>query len=241
MKNLTENQEETMNLNSFSGEVAKKIYGVNKLKEVENILISKYFTNKSGKVLDIGCGYGRTTKPLHDLGFDVVGIDIVPKMIADAQKDNPQIDFRIMSATSLEFPDNSFDYIMFSFNGIDYIYPELRRFEALKEAYRVLKPGGVFILSSHNKASYFFRIFSEPNLYNPMVFLRNIFNGNFFGNYILARHAEGDLLGYAKTPFWQKKDFKKFGFKVLEVLGKKYKNYLVINLFEAWPYFILVK
>src|SRR3989344_5083903 len=98
-------------------------------------------------------------------------------MIEGAKKDNPQMDFRIMSATNLDFPDSYFDCLFFSFNGIDYIYPESRRFEALKEAYRVLKPGGIFILSSHNKASYFFRIFLEIKPYNLIVFLRNIFNG----------------------------------------------------------------
>jgi SAM-dependent methyltransferase len=241
MKNLITNDKEKINFESFSSELAKKIYGKYDLKEVERFLINKYFTNKKGKILDIGCGYGRTTKPLFDMGYDVVGIDIVPKMIGDAKKENPQIDFRIMSATSLDFPDSYFDYAIFSFNGIDYIYPESRRFEALKEIYRVLKPGGLFVLSSHNKASYFFRIFSEPNLYNIAVFLRNIFNGRIFTNYILARHEEGDLLGYAKTPYWQEKDFKRFGFRLVDIKGKNYKNRLIINFFEGWPYFVLIK
>jgi SAM-dependent methyltransferase len=241
MKNLITNDKEKINFESFSSELAKKIYGEYGLKDVERFLINKYFTNKNGKILDIGCGYGRTTKPLFDMGYDIVGIDIVPKMIEDVKKENPQIDFRIMSATNLYFPDNYFDYILFSFNGIDYIYPESRRFKALKEAYRVLKPKGIFILSSHNKLSYFFKIFFELNFYCFTVFLRNVFNGRIFTNYILAQHREGDLFFYSKTPCWQEKDFEKVGFKVIDILGRKYKNRFLINLLEAWPYFVLIK
>jgi len=241
MDKLIKNKEENLNFDSFSSSLAQKIYKVYELKDVERVLIAKYFIDKKANILDIGCGYGRTTKPLFDMGFNIIGIDIVPEMIAGAKRDNSTIDYRLMSATNLDFPDNYFEYALFSFNGIDYIYPESRRFDVLREVYRVLKPGGVFILSSHNKAAYFFRIFSEPNFYNIFVFLRNIFNGKFFTHYILAKHTEGDLLGYAKIPYLQQKDFMRFGFNIVKILGKTYKNKIIINLFEGWPYYVLKK
>lgn len=241
MAKLVNNYEEEINLKSFSSLIAEKTYRVYGLKDAEATLIKKYFIKVGARILDLGCGYGRTTKPLYKAGFEVIGIDIAPKMIEAAQQDNPQIKFLVMSATDLRFPDNSFDYLFFSFNGLDYIYPEERRFLALKEASRVLKPDGLFILSSHNKASFFFRIFSELSFYNLKTFLTSVFNGQIFTHYLKSRHQEGDLVEYVKTPYRQKKDFAKYGFEVLEVFGKKYKNWLAINLFEGRPHFVLRK
>jgi len=88
--------------------------------ESEEILVNKYFMRKS-KILDIGCGSGRTTFPLFEKGFNVIGIDITPEMIDIAKKialsKNLQIDFRIGDATKLEFPDNYFDGAIFANNG----------------------------------------------------------------------------------------------------------------------------
>ena len=53
-------------------------------------------------------------------------------------------------ASNLGLKDNSFDVVIFSFNGIDYIYPYIKRLAALKEIRRVLKTNGLFIFSSHN-------------------------------------------------------------------------------------------
>src|SRR5206468_825627 len=40
----------------------------------------------SGRVLDVGCGYGRIALPLAELGYDVTGIDIAPNLIRSARR-----------------------------------------------------------------------------------------------------------------------------------------------------------
>ena len=115
----------------------------------EKILIQKYFKPGSG-VLDIGCGTGRTTMPLYELGYKVVGIDITPEMIRNAQKIAEKkgltITCEVGDAAQLKYGDNSFDNALFSNNGWTQIPGEEKRFEALKEIYRVLSPMAVLSL-----------------------------------------------------------------------------------------------
>ena len=79
----------------------------------------------------------------------MVGIDINEDMVKEAKNDHPNMDIRQMDACDLKFPDESFDTVFFPFHGIDYIYPDI--YKAVSEARRVLKPEGVFIMSSHNR------------------------------------------------------------------------------------------
>ena len=55
------------------------------------------------RILDLDCGAGRTTHFLHEMGANVVGVDISWKLIRVAQQHAPQIDFREGNAESLDF------------------------------------------------------------------------------------------------------------------------------------------
>jgi ubiquinone/menaquinone biosynthesis C-methylase UbiE len=116
----------------------------------EEMMIKKYFTKKGAKILDLGCGTGRTTIPLKRYGFEVIGVDITPEMIINAKrivkKKGIKIEYRIEDATSLKFKDNSFDYVLFSNQGWAMIPSEKSRTKALDEVYRILKKGGVISL-----------------------------------------------------------------------------------------------
>lgn len=107
-------------IDEFSGKDVQRFYRQKAdegLWQSERKLIDKYFKLK-GKVLDVGCGTGRTTIALHRLGYQVIGIDITPAMIKTAKEvsaeKNLDIDYRIGDAASLEFTDDSFDNVLFS-------------------------------------------------------------------------------------------------------------------------------
>ncbi|NEP57098.1 MAG: class I SAM-dependent methyltransferase [Symploca sp. SIO2G7] len=106
------------------------------------------------KMLDMGVGGGRTTLYFAPLVKQYVGIDYSPKMIAACQqrfKDSEYpISFEICDARDLsQFGDNSFDFILFSYNGIDSV-SHTDRLKIFAEVKRVGKPGCYFFFSSHN-------------------------------------------------------------------------------------------
>ena len=135
---------------SFDNPKAVEIYTKKtELFPIEEKLFHEHLSNPQ-RILDIGCGTGRTTTYLNLMGHHVTGIDIAKLMIEKARSIHPDIDYRVMDATNLEFEDRSFDAALFSFNGLDCLYPVSKRTEALKEVHRVLRNGGVFIYSSHD-------------------------------------------------------------------------------------------
>ena len=96
------------------------------------------------EVVSIGCGSGIDAQHLKDLGAArVVGVDISEGMIAIAKREHPDIDFAVMDMEKLDYPDTSFD-IAYSSLAIHYLADWST---ALKEAHRILKPGGSYIFS----------------------------------------------------------------------------------------------
>ncbi|MBA3465400.1 MAG: class I SAM-dependent methyltransferase [Deltaproteobacteria bacterium] len=105
-----------------------------------------------GKVLDIGIGTGRTVPFLAPFAASYSGIDYMPNMVAAARRQHPNRDLRQADARELPFADGEFSFVLFSFNGIDYVDPDHRP-RILGEAHRVLARGGLFVYSTHNLAA----------------------------------------------------------------------------------------
>ena len=106
------------------------------------------------KMLDIGVGGGRTTQHFSPLAGEYTGIDYSAQMIVACRRrfaDSPHsLTLEVGDARSMiRFADNTFDFILFSFNGIDYV-SHSDRLQIFQEIQRVGKPGGYFCFSSHN-------------------------------------------------------------------------------------------
>lgn len=120
------------------------------LTDAEQHLIDRWVRQESS-ILDLGVGTGRTTEVLRRKASTYVGLDYSHAMVTTARANFPQETFVVGDAADLgRFDDETFDAVVFSFNGLDYLQPENRRSTALAEIRRVLRPDGVFIMSTHN-------------------------------------------------------------------------------------------
>jgi SAM-dependent methyltransferase len=116
----------------------------------ERLLFDGYVRPGSA-ILDLGVGGGRTTPYLAGRASHYVGIDYAEPMIKACHAKFPNLEFRVADAADLSaFRDESFDAVVFAFNGIDFVLPGEARRECLEHIYRVLKAEGVLIFSSHN-------------------------------------------------------------------------------------------
>jgi SAM-dependent methyltransferase len=100
-----------------------------------------------GPICDLGCGPGQIARYLHRKGVDALGIDLSPRMVAEAQRLNPQIHFHQGDMLCLPDADNSWGGIA-AFYCIIHI-PREQVVDALREMKRVLKPSGVLLVTFH--------------------------------------------------------------------------------------------
>lgn len=105
---------------------------------------------KPNRILDLGVGTGRTTPHLARDAELYVGLDYAPQMAQEAKRHHPSQTFVIADAARLScFRDQTFDLVVFSYNGIDYLHPDGMRLACLGEVRRLLVEGGHFLFSTH--------------------------------------------------------------------------------------------
>ncbi|WP_329248179.1 class I SAM-dependent methyltransferase [Actinoallomurus sp. NBC_01490] len=100
-----------------------------------------------GPVADVGCGPGRITAYLRELGVDTFGIDLSPAMIEVARRDHPGLRFEIGSMTDLDVADASLAGLVAWYSLIHVPDDEIGL--VLAHFRRVLRPGGPLLLSFH--------------------------------------------------------------------------------------------
>lgn len=148
-----------MNQQAYArSEVVHYYAGLEELFQSEKILFEKLSGKIQGsKVLDLGIGGGRTTGYLLPIAGEYIGLDYVDSFIEIVNRKYEKGTFVLGDARDLsQFGDECFDFVLFSYNGIDTL-SHRDRMIALSEVYRVLRRGGSFMFSSHNRDYKFFR------------------------------------------------------------------------------------
>lgn len=128
---------------------------LNPLQPAETAILERLKERLPGMaMLDIGVGGGRTTQHFWPLVGSYIGIDYAADMIDACRQrfvtSQQTIRLAVADARDMQlFADRSFDFILFSFNGIDYV-SHGDRLRVVQEIHRVAKPGGYVLFSSHN-------------------------------------------------------------------------------------------
>ena len=115
------------------------------------IELKKALGDLRGKqILDYGCGAGKITRPLKLFhGAEVQGIDPSDNMIQEARKADPDGRYELLTG-DFPWPDDTLDGAMSNWVFVD--IGSLEEMDtAAREIYRVLKPGGPFVMLVNNE------------------------------------------------------------------------------------------
>jgi ubiquinone/menaquinone biosynthesis C-methylase UbiE len=157
-------------------EAASHYGGRSGLLTAEIMILFKYHDEVLGsRLLDVGCGAGRTTRFLCEWVGTYVGVDYAEEMVRICSDRHGHCRCEVADARDLSiFRDGEFDVVLFSHNGIDAL-PHEDRLSSLHEMRRVLRPDGLLIFSTHNRDYAGAR--SEPTLvwtFDPCAMLKRL-------------------------------------------------------------------
>ncbi|MEM9492852.1 MAG: class I SAM-dependent methyltransferase, partial [Myxococcota bacterium] len=142
------------NLDFWQQESTVDTYGEDSLQIPEAVILIRHREEIAGRrIFDLGCGTGRTTTVLCQLSPHYTGLDYSQTMLDRCHQRFPDLPFHCCDVRHMDhFASASFDFILFSYNGLDYVDHD-GRMAALGHIHRLLVPGGLFVFSSHNRTS----------------------------------------------------------------------------------------
>jgi SAM-dependent methyltransferase len=123
-------------------EEAVKAFCLDMLKEASKLLKLNLFKGRGRRALDIGCAQGYVVEQLRQLGYESYGIDISPIVTSFRGR-------HLLRASCLNMPfrEKSFDLIT-SFEVLEHLPTTEDVIVTLRETFRALKDGGVFVATT---------------------------------------------------------------------------------------------
>lgn len=149
MKNKITASDKELFYNNFSDQWGLKINDRETQKRLK-IIYGKLLKKRDiygKKFLEVGCGLGYFSNKASIIGAKVTGIDIGPELVKINKKKTPGGKFVVASASKLPFKSNSFDIVL-STEVIEHVENQKR---AMKEMLRVLRPGGLLVITTPNR------------------------------------------------------------------------------------------
>ena len=108
------------------------------------------------RLLELGTGTGRIAFGLEEAGYrHLMGLELSREMVREARRIGKLLETSVSfvegDATGLTFEENLFDGAIFGFNGLMQIPGREARLRALREIRRVVRPGGAFVFTTHDR------------------------------------------------------------------------------------------
>lgn len=176
---------------------------------------------KSGsKILDAGCGNGRTFRLFEGKKIKYYGIDISKKLLDVAKKENGSGKFILGDVTKLPYKDAFFD-VTISIATLHHIPSEELRQKAINELYRVTKSGGIVFIANW----YFWK---QGHYLKSILkqFIDPVEKRMPFGDFLVSwKTPKGKIIAHRYFHAWTKTEtfcrLKKAGFKDIKTMKTK--------------------
>lgn len=202
------------------------------------------FLASGGRLLDVGCGTGRTSFLLADRFERIDAFDIVPEMIVVARQRDRELGtgicFFVADATNMPVPSATYDAVLFAYNGIEGVLDKAGQLRVLSEALRVLRPGGIFVFTTKSC----FNLTYARRFYAPRLLARLGIGKHDGGSPLeVVVNQDGQKMRWHTTnPLVMKSNLRRTGFELLyfnsEVaLGRGQTRPSLMAHFHRWDHF----
>lgn len=165
-------------------------------------LSKKWIPKKTDKLLDVGCSFGHGANIFSKEVKETYGIDPNEELLEIAKKNYPKITFRKASMENTTFTKEYFDVIIAN----DVLEHTPNEIKSLNEMYRILKPGGILIITTPHKG-----LFSFLDIDNYTYYMKKYFSKTYNKLYKLKTgKLPKNRVGYTqKHKHYSLKDYKK--------------------------------
>jgi len=193
----------------------------------EEMIFTRVFS-KEDTLLECGCGAGRIAMGLYELGYrNIIGTDFSREQVREARRLSTTLEYgvhwKVADATSLSFEDSLFEGVIFGFNGLMQIPGRENRRRAMREIYRVLRPGGWFVFTSHDRELNRHKAFWEKENRLWRKGRQNPYLDDYGDRF--EPTDLGDLFIHVPAPGEIREDLKQAGFRIeADVLRSKIAN-----------------
>lgn len=191
-------------------------------------LLSKINLPPDASILDLACGAGRHSILLSKLGFNVTGVDLSERLLAEAkssaEKENLKIEF-IQSDIREFSSEKKFDLVLNLFTSFGYFETDEENFLLFHKAYSILKSNGYFVLDYFNKNFIIKNLipYSEENSNGFMIIQkRKIVEDRVVKEIIVNRNGNAKVY-FESVKLYESKllvsKLKEIGFEIINLFG----------------------